>query len=677
MESADIVSPLERSHIAPALEAINSAADYNREWRFRRKDGSGFDADVHATRMPDGLLIATVRDVSERKQAEQRIARLNRLYSVLSGINSLIVRATERTTLFDEACRIAVEKGGFAAAWIGEIHDGVAAPRLAAWAGVGGAYREAVEATWRDRLPPRPGMEAVVTLGEPVIVNDLSTDARVRLRDQALASGIRALAVLPLTLAGNPVALFTLCAAQDGVFDADEVDLLLELKRDVSFALDHIEKIERLEYLGYYDALTGLANRSLLLERIAQFMRGAAGSQQKLGLLLIDLERFKNINDSLGQARGDQLLRQVAEWLVQQAGDAGLLARVGTDQFAMILPTATQELDVARLIETMLARLLKHPFRIDGTELRIAAKLGAALYPEDGEDAATLYKHAEAALKQAKVGGERALFYARKMTASVAERLALETQLRQALENREFVLHYQPKADLRTRRVTGAEALIRWNDPRTGLVPPFKFIPVLEATGLIHDVGRWAIQQALQDYLRWRAAGLRAVPIAVNVSSLQLRSPSFVDEIAQAIGVESGAHEGLQLEITESMIMGDIEASIVTLQKIRSMGISIALDDFGTGFSSLSYLARLPVTTIKIDRSFVVDMEKSASGESLIASMIQLSQSLRLKVVAEGVETEQQARLLLSHGCDELQGYLFGRPMPTAQFEEQFLRPGA
>jgi EAL domain-containing protein (putative c-di-GMP-specific phosphodiesterase class I) len=269
------------------------------------------------------------------------------------------------------------------------------------------------------------------------------------------------------------------------------------------------------------------------------------------------------------------------------------------------------------------------------------------------------------------------LLYTRKMTEALAGRLRLETQLREALEKDEFVLHYQPKINLNGGRITGAEALMRWNDPRTGLVPPSQFIPVLEETGLIYEVGRWALRTAIEDYLRWRATGLTAVPIAVNVSSLQLRDRGFIAEIERAIGVNAHAAAGLELEITESLIMEDVKHTIALFESIRALGVSIAIDDFGTGFSSLSYLAKLPVDTLKIDRSFVNDMSVSPEGWALVSTIVTLAHGMKLKVVAEGVETDEQSRMLRLLHCDEIQGFLIGRPVPRQQFEDQFLTGSA
>jgi diguanylate cyclase (GGDEF)-like protein/PAS domain S-box-containing protein len=445
---------------------------------------------------------------------------------------------------------------------------------------------------------------------------------------------------------------------------------IITMVRDVS---ERKVAEERLAYLAYYDVLTGLANRALFLERVAQYLDGAGGDGRKVALLLVDLQRFRNINDSLGRSAGDALLRQVAEWLTRIAGGTNLLARVGVDLFAVVLPDVGPEGDLARFVEKTMRAFLEHSFVLDGAAFRISAKVGIAVFPEHGSEADTLFQHAEAALKEVKTCGDRYLFYTRKMSAAVAGKLALENQLHQALDREEFVLHYQPKVNLMSGSITGVEALIRWNNPRGGLIPPAHFVPILEETGLIHEVGRWALRKAVEDYLRWRASRLVAVRVAVNVSALQLHNRHFVREIELAIAIHPLAAAGLELEITESLIMGDIKHNIECLRAIRAMGVAIAVDDFGTGFSSLSYLAKLPIHTLKIDRSFVTEMTTGPEGLVLVSAIIKLAHSLKLNVVAEGVETEQQSRLLRSMKCDEMQGYLLSMPVSSEILEERFL----
>jgi diguanylate cyclase (GGDEF)-like protein len=512
----------------------------------------------------------------------------------------------------------------------------------------------------------------VVRERTPIVVNDAQSSAKAELGRSYADAGIRSFAEFPLIVGDEAVGILALYATSPNFFHADEMNLLTELAGDVAFAIDHIEKQERLEYLSYYDQLTGLANRTLFLDRVNQCLRAAAG-RERLALVLIDLERFNDINDSLGRPAGDELLRQVAAWLTKRVGDSSRLSRVGADHFAVVSPVVSARTDVGQSIEAGLRAFLKHPFQLSGACYRLGAKIGVALFPDDGGTAETLFANAEAALKLAKSCADPYLFYAKTMTSTVAGRLSLENQLRQALDREEFVLHYQPKISLNTGKIVGAEALIRWNDPNTGLVPPGRFIPILEETGLIYDVGRWALHKALEDYLCWRRTGLAAVRIAVNVSPLQLGNRGFVDEIERIVKSDPLAASGLELEITESLIMADVKHSVASLQKVRSMGVTVAIDDFGTGFSSLSYLSKLPINTLKVDRSFVAELAGVPESNLLVAMIINLAHSLKLNVVAEGVETEDQASVLRALGCDHVQGYLYSKPVPVSVFSSRFL----
>lgn len=612
------------------------------------------------------------RDITERKTSEGRILGLNRVYAVLSGINALIVRVHARDELFREACRITVEAGAFKMAWIGLADMEAGRIRPVASAGNVGNFFDVAPAEVFEIS--ETGMGRAVRNMKPEVSNDFSNGRQKLMRKGLEERGIHSFAVIPLIVGEKAIGVFALYSATAGFFDEEEMRLLQNLAGDISFAIDHIEKQERLNYLAFYDELTGLANRSLFLERVAQFMRGAQSRKHKLLVALIDLERFKNINDSLGRPVGDALLKQVAEWLTLCVGDAGLLARLEADHFALVLPQEKMEGSAQEFLEKFITSLLDHLFRLNDDVFRISARLGVALFPDNGTDAETLFRNAEAALKKTKTGGERYLFYTHQMTETVAVKLTLENQLRQALDREEFVLHYQPKVNLKSGEITSAEALIRWNDPNTGLVPPGQFIPILEETGLIYDVGRWALGQAVRDYLRWYASGLPAVRIAVNVSPLQLRRGDFIAGIEQVMGMDPAAASALELEITESVVMEDIKHSIQLLKALRSMGISIAIDDFGTGFSSLSYLARLPADKLKIDRSFIIEMTNGPEGLELVSTIINLAHSLKLKVVAEGVDTEEQSRLLREMNCDEIQGYLFSKPIPADTFEQKFLR---
>jgi diguanylate cyclase (GGDEF)-like protein/PAS domain S-box-containing protein len=644
-----------------------------------RSDGRKMWVELRRHAQPSGdswTIVSMMRDVTDRKEAETRIIQLNRVHAMLSGINALIVRARDRNELCGEACRIATDAGGFKMIWIGLIDQ--ARQKIVPVASVG--VREDFMAQVRDNFTLQEGFPLSNTMtaravrqARAIVANNLEFSTDVFFHKEHFAAGIRSMAVLPLITGGAVVGVVALYAFEIEFFHADEMKLLTGLTGDIAFAIDHIEKQERLDYLAYYDVLTGLANRALFLERTAQYIRGAASSGRKLALFLIDLERFKNINDSLGRPAGDLLLKQVAEWLTQIVGDANLLARVDADHFGIVLPDLKTVRDVMSLLEKTMLAFLSHPFQINDRAFRIAAKVGVAICPDDGTDADTLFRNAESALKKAKLSGDKYLSYSQNMTVSVASRVTLENQLRQALERKEFALFYQPKMNLVSGEITGAEALLRWNDPETGLVSPNRIIPILEETGLIHDVGRWALNEAVETYRCWRAADLKAVCIAVNVSPMQLRNRGFVAEIEEAIGDDPMAPAGLELEITESLIMEDIRASIGSLRAIRALGVRIAIDDFGTGFSSLSYLARLPVHTLKIDRSFVIDMGEGPEGLALVSTIINLAHSMKLNVVAEGVETEEQSRLLRLLNCDEIQGYWFAKPVPRDVFEVKYL----
>jgi diguanylate cyclase (GGDEF)-like protein/PAS domain S-box-containing protein len=648
----------------------------------RRKDGSAYWLEVRRQALlldERWTIVSLVRDVTDQKHAEHRIRQLNRVQSMLSGINSLIVRVRDRAELFTEACGIAVEAGGFAMAWIGIVDRGLLEIVPVASRGATEALLSCIEeglSLEGSGAGPSPTVR-VIREKKSVVINDARGDAQPEFSRIYEDAGIRSFAKLPLVVAGEAVGVLALYAKDMDFFHDDEMTLLTELAGDVAFAIDHIEKQEKLEYLSLYDALTGLANRTLFLDRVTQFLSTASSRGQKLALIVIDLERFKNVNDSLGRPAGDDLLRQVAEWLKGSVGDSSRLARVGANHYAIVLPGVSLEADLARLIETTLQAFLKHPFQWNGASYRLAAKTGVAMFPDDGASAETLFTNAEAALKKAKTGSDAYLFYALTMRDTAAGRLSLENQLRQALDDEQFVLHYQPKIDLKTNKIAAAEALIRWNDPHTGLVPPGRFIPILEETGLIIEVGRWALLKAVADYLCWRRAGLAAVRIAVNVSPLQLGNRSFVGEVEKVISRDPLAPAGLELELTESLIMSDVKHSVASLQKIRSLGVTIAIDDFGTGFSSLSYLAKLPINTLKIDRSFVAELGMTPESNALVAMIINLAHSLKLNVVAEGVETESQSSILRAMRCDQAQGYLYSKPIPAAAFAMQFLTWGS
>jgi len=603
-------------------------------------------------------------------EKEERVERLTRVHAVLSGINAAIVRIRDRQELFHEACRIAIEHGKFRMAWVGFVDRAAGLVKPVASAGEVGDFFESAPLTVIENKPGGHGLAGrAVRDMKPMISNDVTNDPQRLMRKELDERGIKSLAIIPLMVGGEAIGVLALYAAETGTFDDEEMRLLLELAGDISFALEHIDKAEKLDYLAYYDQLTGLANRTLFYERVEQLLTAAAREERKIALVILDVERFKTINDSLGRQEGDALLKQIAERMSQNDDGSLRIARISADHFAVVGRGAQSEDEVARRLERRMQRVFGPPFRIGDTELRINAKAGIALFPNDGSDPDTLFRNAESALKRAKSQGERYLFYTAQMTERVAEKLALENKLRRALERDEFILHYQPKVDLERRSIVGVEALIRWQSPELGLVPPLQFIPLLEEIGLIQQVGSWALKRASLDHRGWVEQGIKAPRVAVNVSPIQLRQRIFVEVIEHAI-MEGLAPTAIDLEITESLIMEDIQGNIQKLDAVRALGVNIAIDDFGTGYSSLGYLAKLPVQSLKIDRSFITAMHKDANAMTLVSTIVSLAHSLQLKVVAEGVETEEQANSLRLLRCDEMQGYLFSKPLPMAALAE-------
>jgi len=603
----------------------------------------------------------------ERQRQQLNIERLNRIYAVLSGVNSLIVRVRDRGELFRSACRIAVDEGRFRAAWIGALESTTGRIVLTEFGGRDAAYFDKLRdllSTLQQAAYAR--FEKKLTDGQAIVVNHIEHETGVLLREELLASGTRALVWLPLIVAGQPAGVFVLHATEKGFFDADEMRLLMELAGDIAFALEHIAKTDRLDYLAHFDALTGLANPTLFHERLDERLLRAADEGESLAVVLVDVSRLKTVNKTFGRKIGDGLLKQVSTYLADCASDRADIARLGGDNFGLIVSGASDRASLTRFLDEHVLACFRAPFQVDGAELRSAGKAGIAVFPEDGASARVLVENAESALGEAKISGEQWLFYTKHMSDKVAEALALENNLRTALEQDEFVLHYQPKVDINNRSIEGVEALIRWNSPRFGLVPPLKFIPLLEETGLIVEVGSWIWRRASRDYADWLSQGICAPRIAVNVSAAQLRRNDFVSAIETMQGRTSEPPE-IDIEITESAAMEDIEDSIEKLHALYGLGINIAIDDFGTGYSSLAYLARLPTHLLKIDKSFVGTMLDDPDKMTLVSTMISLAHTMHMKVIAEGVETQDQANMLRLLRCDQMQGYLIAKPMPFEQ----------
>lgn len=428
------------------------------------------------------------------------------------------------------------------------------------------------------------------------------------------------------------------------------------------------ESEERIRYLTQHDALTGLANRSLLHDRLEQAIIHARRSERRVAAILLDVDRLKLINDSLGHAAGDQVLREIGRRLADSIRPGDTVARVAGDEFMVVLADVVSENDVASWARRLLG-VVAAPMPADGQEVVVTASLGVALFPKDGESAELLLKNADAAMYRAKELGRNSVqFYAPEMNARMLERLELESALRRALERQEFILHYQPKVELINGQVVGAEALIRWRHPFLGMVSPADFIPLAEETGLIVPIGVWVIEAACRQLKAWLAAGLSDIRISVNLSARQFQQDDLIDVLTRVLHENEVQANQLELEVTESAVMQDPDRTIAILRRLKSLGLRISLDDFGTGYSSLSYLKRFPIDTLKIDQSFVRDITVDSDDMAIACSVISLAHSLKHYVVAEGVETEAQLNVLRRNRCDQFQGYLFSHPLPADEF---------
>ena len=596
---------------------------------------------------------------------------MNRGYAFLRAINAAIVRIRDRTELLEEACRVAVAEGAFRMAWVGlsgAPNDPVA---VLAHAGDERGFLSDVRVMLDRNAPGGRGVAAAAIVdNRTAIDNDIEANhAPGVIRDECLARGYRSAAALPLRVDGNAIGVLVLYAPRAGFFSADEIKLLEEFGADIALGMAFVDKSMQAEYLAHNDPLTGLPNRVRFLERIAMHTRNARGGDAEFAIVVTDVEHFRSVNDTHGPAAGDEALRTIAKRLRAAAPAGEPPARIGADAFGLLVPGLRTEAEAAQAAERILAQTFNAPITFESASFRVSAKAGVALHPAHGRDAGTLFRNAEAAREIAAASTEPFLVYAPDMHAELSRWLATESRLRYGVEEQQFVVHYQPKVDAATRTMVGAEALLRWNDPENGLVSTQQFVALLEETGLIVDTGRFVLLRVLEDIARWRSKGLAPPRIAVNVSAVQLRRGGFFSELSDVVGAAGGHAAGVDVEITESALLSDVADTIDKLKEIRKLGVEIAIDDFGTGYSSLNYLARLPVSTLKIDRSFLHDLPGNAEGMTIVSSIISLAHALNFKVVAEGVETEAQARLLRDLSCDQMQGFLFHGVLSGDRFE--------
>jgi diguanylate cyclase (GGDEF)-like protein len=486
---------------------------------------------------------------------------------------------------------------------------------------------------------------------------------------------------VPLVKDGHSLGVILFFLTKLSAMNEEIIALLTRIGKNVSFALENFDRADaknradkRIQFLATHDDLTRLPNRVMFNQIFEQSIKRARRHNHKCAVLFIDLDRFKVINDSLGHAAGDTLLIEVAKRIQGSVRNSDVVARLGGDEFVVMLDKISDRDQVAVIARKILAALMS-PIELAGHECSTTGSIGVAVFPDNGNDALMLTKNADIAMYLAKEEGKNDFrFFSSGIKTPPIERLMLEADLRHALKLDQFTLHYQPKHDARTGQITGLEALLRWSHPELGDVPPMQFISLAEETGLIIPIGLWVLETACAQNMAWQRDGLPAISMAVNLSPRQFLDENLlrdIDEVLRSTGMPA---QLLQLEITESMVMQNVDRAIKLLDQIQSRGVRLAIDDFGTGYSSMSLMKQFPIDTIKIDRSFVHDLENSTADRAIAKAIISMGKALGLSVVAEGVETAEQDRFLREHQCDELQGYLFSKPMP-AEFIPPLLRP--
>lgn len=601
------------------------------------------------------------------QQNQRQIHRLNRIHEVLSSINGAILRIRDRDTLLHEACRIAVERGELQFAWIGLMDAKSGEMHKLAWHGNGAAYMETVPGS-DDNSGASVSYPCSLAIrdGQAEVRNDIGGVASAPWREHALAHGFRAMAAFPLRREGRVIGLLSLYTDEVDFFAPEETDLFMELAADISLGLEYIDKDQRLVHMLFHDALTGLPNRRLCQDRLQQEIARAGHHNRYVSVIVLNITEFRRVVGLYGNYVADEALNVMASLLMGHVREGDTVARLEGDEFAIVFSDMAGMQDAIHLAYALIADM-PSVINCAGQDVNLLIRAGVAIYPGDGNDAAALLSNATLACSVDKSARTHSInFYSYDIQQTAYEREELERALRRALDvGNELELHYQPIVDINTYRIVSLEALARWYNPDLGQVSPARFIPIAEACGLIIPFGDWALKSANRQLAIWRQRGIEGIRVAVNVSFHQLRKEGFIDRLDQilASGPEP-LQPQLAIELTESELMNSTEFTIHQLEALRQRNLTIYIDDFGTGYSSLSYLQQLPVQVLKIDQSFVRKLDNSEGGTAIVRTIVALAKSLKMKTIAEGVETRDQLALLQDLGCDYAQGYLFSKPKP-------------
>ncbi|MDC4203163.1 MAG: EAL domain-containing protein [Candidatus Manganitrophus sp.] len=663
MTLADI-TPAERIGIGlKQYDAFKRLGRMTGEYTVTRKNGAKVEVEFSASRIVPGRYLSILRDITERKQAEEMVRSRARRQAVIAQLGQRALSGTALPALMNEAVASVSEtlEVEYCQA-LEPLPDGSA---LLLTAGVGW------EEGWvgQAKLGAMENSQAAYTFAcnGPVLVEDFEKETRfippALLREQGVVSGMSVL----IPGRDHPHGVLEVHTRQRRTFSNEDVLFLQSISNVLAMAIDRKKAEERIEHQAYHDALTGLPNRLLLEDRLSVAVAQAHRSGEILAVLLIDLDRFKVINDTLGHPAGDELLREAAARFIRSVREGDTIARMGGDEFAVLLPNLNND-EIALQIADRITSSLREPFHLEGRDLYVTASIGAAVYPHAGVDGRTLLQHADIALYRAKEQGRNTLrYFSPAMNSRAFERLSMESSLREALKREEFLLYFQPQVDLNGGEIIGFEALIRWQRPEIGTISPAEFIPLAEETGLILPIGEWVLRSACAQNVAWQRAGFPPTRIAVNLSVRQFHRENLVDTVTRALQESGLAPQYLELEITESVLMGKEMSILLMLRKLTDMGIQLSIDDFGTGYSSLAYLRRFPIAKLKVDQIFVRNLTTDPNDAVIARTVVGMAHSLRLKALAEGVETEAQLAYLRSIGCDQMQGYLFSRPLPVEE----------
>ncbi|WP_440222324.1 EAL domain-containing protein [Dokdonella sp. MW10] len=674
-EDTALLCEQDRADIEQALAEHREEKRGWHDWllRYRHRDGSVriVESTAHPLFDNAGELVGyrgIDRDVTERIANETKLRQLSRIHAVLSALGSALLAARDSDEILADVVRLAVEQGSFASALIIEGIDGNGPTMVSHHHG---------DTMLRDRTssvlgaPANDEFEAMrhsLRSGNIVFVRDIATFRETM--PLALRPGEREdhRSMIALPFGQGPSGVLLLHSRESHQFDVEEMALLERLAKDITRALDFIAKTERLEYMARYHELTGLPNRALFREQVAE-----RHARDGIAVGLVDVAGLHRFQDSRGHEFSMTLLHEIAQRLRAQLDTDVILAHLSDNTFGVAFNTGVSLEEATLRLDSLLERAAAVPYDVEGEHVHVALHCGLldTGRHDGGQD--QIERNAHAALTEARQRHARVTVYNEAFSQRAQRRLSLEEDLRKALAEQQLEIFLQPKFDVRSRQLTGAEALLRWRHPVEGLMSPAEFVPILEETGLILPVGRWIMRTALAMTERWRHAGHGQLRIAINVSARELRHEGFVETARKLLSAYPSDH-GLDIEITEGLLMEDMERSIALLDELRRLGCLVHIDDFGTGYSSLHYLSRLPVDVLKIDQSFIAGIAQSPQSHALVSNTIGLAHALGLRVVAEGVEDAEQAKLLTLLRCDELQGFHLGRPVPAETFDEAFLR---